>query len=104
VKFALFYADHSVFTHARNGDHIDAPTHGVIAVVQDVPNYGTQVMHQADLYWWRDGLWWAGDVLGFVDQAGRFGASWVKQGQTVLPKDYAEIIGSAVALKAQWDN
>ena len=102
TDWCIFYADGSAFISSA-GKPEEAPTHGVISIVQKLSNH-VQVLHQADLYWWRDGMWWAGDVLGFVDQAGVFGATWVKQGRTVKSEVYSEIIGKAITLKEKWDS
>lgn len=102
MGWRIFYDDGSTFGN-EDGGPADAPTHGVIAVVAVLEDDGVpRVMHQSDLYWWRDGVWWAGDTFGFLDQAGRFGATWVKQGRSVLPNDYQEIMSRAVALSDDW--
>lgn len=102
MRWAVFYADGAVYD-SMDGSHEGAPSVGVVAVVQHLDGGRVEVLHQADLYWWRDGMWWAGDIHGLVDQSARFGASWVKQGQTVRAEEYSEIVGAAINLKAEWD-
>lgn len=100
-RWVIFYDDHSTFAD-EDGTPAEAPAHGVIVVVVDMGTNGVRVLHQSDFYWWRNETWWAGDVFGFLDQAGRFGATWPKQGRTVLPNDYQEIMARAVDLSNEW--
>ena len=100
MRWCIFYSNGLTFCEAQ-GDAKDAPPVGVIAVVQDHIQ-PPQVLHQSDFYWWRDGHWWAGDIFGFLDQAARYGATWVKQGEMIQPPMYQDIMARAVALKDSW--
>ena len=102
LRWCIFYADGSTFSF-EDGLPEAAPYVGVIAIVCDVEDHGVQIHHQADFYWRRENTWQAGDIHGLVDQSARFGATWVKQGQTVHPVEYAEIIGAAATLKEEWE-
>ena len=99
MYWCIFYGNGSTFTSER-GKPQDAPHLGVVAIVQ-THIQPPQVLHQTDFYWWRDGYWWAGDIFGFLDQAARYGATWVKQGEMIRADRYKEILGRAVALKEE---
>lgn len=97
----IFYEDGPGVGH-EDGSPADAPTHGVISIVQWLDGEGNpQVIHQCDYYWWRDQMWWGGDLAGFLDQSA-LGATWLKQGRTIRTHRYRDVMGQAVALSDEW--
>lgn len=101
MRWRIFYADGSTFGH-EDGKPEESPTHGVVVIVNET-DAAIQVIHQIDFYWWRD--WWrGGDIFGFIDQSARYGATWVRQGETIKFEEYQAILGEAVLLKEKWDS
>lgn len=98
-RWAICYDDGTVWD---NEDVAGAPTHGVIAIVQQLDEAHPQVLHTADFYWWFDSMWWAGDLAGFLDSSGR-GASWLKQGRTVRTATFRDVLGRASEIAREWD-
>lgn len=101
MRWRIFYDDGSW----SQGDGVprNARVDGVICIVQKLPDEPRcQVIHTCDLYWWFDGMWWGGDLIGFLDASAR-GASWVKEGRTIRTEKFAEILGEAAEFSHRWD-
>lgn len=99
IRWRIFYED----DFWQGTDPATAPTHGVIAIVQKLDDEPRcQVIHTCDYFWWRDGMWWGGDLSGFLDSSAR-GATWVKQGRTIRSSRFADILGEAAEFSHGWD-
>lgn len=108
MKWAIFYDDgttfeYEEFTRAIHRERLmSAPTHGVIAIVQKLPDeVRPQMIHQCDFYIWRDDMWWGCDLAGLLDHAS-IGGSWLKQGRTIRTTKYREILGAASQRVSDW--
>lgn len=104
IRWCIFYSNNSRFSH-EDGDPANAPLYGVIAVVQE-DQKPASVWHQSDFYWWRPdmGCWHSGDIHGFLRESAAYGATWVKQGETIHADHYAALMADAVAFKRGWDS
>lgn len=98
MKWRIFYSDGSSFGY-EDGEPKAAPFLGAIAVVQDDP---LQFIHKCDFYWWSRNMWWGGDITGFLDQSARYGATWVKNGETLRPEDFMEINARALEVYQEY--
>lgn len=103
MRWAIFYADRSVFSY-KDGPQREAPWLGVIAIVQE-DRHPCTLLHQVDNYWWRPdwNAWTGGDDFGFMQAAAMYEARWLKKGETVRGEDNREIMGRAGELKRAWD-
>lgn len=99
-SFRIFYDDWSTF----DGDPCDAPTEGVIAIVQrddavgDPYAVGRTIVFDKDFYWWV-GTWVGGDLYGLFDYLRNHrGARCVAFGRWTDRANY-----KAILLRAQND-
>lgn len=94
----IYYADGSTYDDAM-GSPADAPTTGVVVIVQRVESHHWPrvICCGHDWYWWRpdEARWYGGDVHGFLDQAAHCGATWAKQGRMLTQDAYNEIMQRA---------
>lgn len=101
MKWRIFYEDGEF--GSEDGSPADAPTHGVIAIVQKLDDEPRcQVIHTIDFYYWYRNMWWGGDVFGFLEAASK-GASWVKQGRMVRTALFRAKLGQAADFAKEWD-
>lgn len=94
VKWRIYYGDKTTFDSTQ-GEPQDAPTTGVICIVQKHPAYGFVVTAMKDFYWWQNGEWWASDQAGFWQYMFTTGYKIVTFGVSVPAPVFQEIMAKA---------
>lgn len=90
-KFAIFYADGSVYEGVGKKDWLAAPSDGVQAVVMEDPYVSRVVVGDSDFYAWIDGK--AGGTVNNTDDLGAWlrASGLVKFGLCIDDEEYMEI-------------
>lgn len=94
VLWRIYYGDYSTFDNLM-GEPADAPSTGVICIVQKHPDYGFIVSAFKDFYWWAKNEWWGSDQAGFWQHMFEPGAKIVKFGVSVPSPVFQEIMKMA---------
>lgn len=94
ITWRVYYGDKSTFDSSM-GEPQDAPTTGVICVVQKHPDYGFVVTAMKDFYWWQNGEWWGSDQAGFWQYMFTTGYKIVTFGVSVSAPLFQEIMKMA---------
>ena len=94
VKWRIYYADGTTFDSSE-GTPYDAPSRGVICIVQPDIDVGRHLVHRFDFYWWHDGEWYGGEIFGLFDYLASDGHKTVKFGRTISNHQYTDIIQRA---------
>ena len=76
------------------GSPFDAPRTGVVAIAQDDPWVGYQIVHSQDYYYWEPeiGGWFNTDLIGACDHLQRAKQPLVLFGRMVSIEDYEKIL------------
>jgi hypothetical protein len=88
VIWRIYYSDGSTFD-SEQGSPEDAPSFGVVCIVQPDPDRKRNIMHGWDWYYYNDvegnaPMWWGCDVAGLHDRLlHNLGVRAVKLGRTV---------------------
>jgi len=94
IKWRIYYGDKSTFDSSM-GNPEDAPSTGVICIVQEHKIHGFVVTAFKDFYWrWND-EWWGSDQAGFWQHMFDPGVKIVKFGVSVPTELFAEIMSQA---------
>lgn len=69
LDWRIYYEDGSTFDSSQ-GEPEDAPSYGVVVIVQPDEEVGRLIMHLWDWFYWREDeqQWWGADVYGLHDQ------------------------------------
>lgn len=69
TRWIIFYADGTTFSD-EDGDPIDAPSAGVIAVKQRKKDGIENLQSRGDYYWYDavDDWWYDGNIIGIVER------------------------------------
>lgn len=102
-RWAVFYDDGSLYSSEDGYAVSEVPEWGVVAIVQQMPEFGCEVVHTTDYYIWRDGKWWGCEISGLFDHVVR-GGTWLKFGRMLLSEDFKRIRGEAAEFAEQWRN
>lgn len=96
VKWRIYYDDKSTFSSVE-GTAAEAPSAGVIAIVQKEKDSGWVVTAFKDYYWYENDEWWGGDAPGFWQHMFKGGAKIVKFGVTTTAANFNETMVRAAA-------
>lgn len=102
-KWKIYYSDGSTFT-SEEGSAEEAPSFGIICIVQPDPERGRNIMHGWDWYYYNDTegtapMWWGCDLHGLLDRLlHRLSVRAVLQGRTV-----SNDVWQAITSKANQD-
>lgn len=73
---------------------------GILAIVQDHPTVGVEIVTGADYYVWQYERWWGVDLFGLYDYLLETGM--VLFGRTVTREEYGAIMRQVRQAKAGW--
>lgn len=93
LMWRIYYDSGEVFS-STDGEPEDAPSFGVIAIV----NIGKHIQNRYDWYYWQaeENQWWGSDIHGLLDQLlHNKPIKAIKQGRNTEDTLYAEIISRA---------
>lgn len=94
IKWRIYYGDKSTFDSSMGGP-ADAPSTGVICIVQDNKYHGFVVTAFKDFYWRENDEWWGSDQAGFWQYMFEPGTKVVKFGVSVPTELFTEIMSQA---------
>lgn len=94
ASWRIRYADRPPYSDL-DGPPEDAPGLGVLAVTQADPEHGRYVLAGDSYFWWEDGRWWSGDLLGCWDYLARPGPRKVAFGRQVTNDRYTQALRDA---------
>lgn len=94
MEWCIYYDDGDTFSD-KDGDAFDAPSTGVIVVVQADQTLGCKFWHRKDYYWFSDGKWFGGESFGLFDYLTQCGPRKVVFGRTIEFARYQEILAEA---------
>lgn len=97
-NWRVYYEDGSMFDNTM-GSPEDAPSYGIICIVQADETVGRLIMHLWDWYFYRDDYaqWWGSDVWGLHDQLlSNKPLRAVKLGRNADSRVYQEILSAAM--------
>lgn len=93
MKWKIYYEDSSTYCDL-DGPVFDAPGNGVIAIAQEHPIGGRQILAKNNHYWWRGEKigWLYGDLFGMYDYQIIKGPQKVIHGRMTTNNLYQDII------------
>ncbi len=93
MRWCVYYVDGSAFSNV-NGEPVNAPGGGVLAVVQEDSTVGVLVHHQNDFYCFDEqfGGWTGMDVYGLTQYLMKPGFKVIKIGEAMSLARYKEMI------------
>lgn len=94
IVWRIYYGDKTTFDNSM-GEPQDAPTTGVICIVQKHPDAGFIVSAMKDFYWWYNDEWWGSDQAGYYQYMFSPGYKIVKFGVSVPTPLFNEIMAKA---------
>lgn len=97
MKWKIIYEDGSTFDNTQ-GKPEDAPSYGVVIIIQEDDYVGRLIMHLWDWFYWRadEGQWWGADVYGLHDQLlANKPISAVKLGRNMNSEKFHELMNQA---------
>ena len=94
IVWRIYYGDKSTFDSSM-GTPAEAPSTGVICIVQKDRQHGFVVTAFKDFYWRENGEWWGSDQAGFWQHMFTPGSKVVKFGQSVPGELFNEIMSQA---------
>jgi len=97
-KWKIYYADESIFDSTM-GTPEEAPSFGVICIVQPNEYTGRTIVSGYDWYYYNleIGEWWQSDIHGLVDNMlHNFPVKAVKQGRNAPDPIFKRIMATAI--------
>lgn len=97
MEWKIYYEDGQTFDSTQ-GEPEDAPSYGVVVIVQNDEDVGRLIMHLWDWFYWRDDYkqWWGADVYGLHDQLlANKPIRAVKLGRNMHNREFGEIMERA---------
>lgn len=91
VVWKVRYDNRAPFSD-RDGPPQAAPGLGVLTVTQADADHGRYVLAGDPYFWWEDGRWWSGDLLGCWDYLTRPGWRKVLFGRQVDNDRYTQTL------------
>lgn len=96
MDWRIYYDTGDTFTN-EDGMLEDAPSRGVLVIVQADAETGRSFWKDCDYYWWTMGYWVGGDLAGLLDHLADCRLAKVLQGRTVPDRIYRDIVRRAVS-------
>ncbi len=97
-KWRIYYADESTFDSTM-GTIYEAPSFGIICIVQPDDNVGRLIVSGYDWYYYNleVNAWWQSDIHGLLDNLlHNFPITAVKQGRNAPDPIYRRIMETAI--------
>jgi hypothetical protein len=89
ILWRVYYGDGTTFD-SDMGEPQDAPCTNVQVIAEPHPEVGRRLWQKCDYYWY-DGFWWGGDIVGFLDYLMWPGLKVVKFGRAIHLAEFRDI-------------
>lgn len=66
MKWKIYYSDGTSYSDI-DGSPFDAPARDVQVIAIEDSNVGKTFVGKEDMYWYKDGRWFGGDMFGLYD-------------------------------------